>query len=177
MDALNISASSLRNHRVVEHRALFILARLRGTRARTRTNTRRRNHVKGGYRFLKVCSGQAQNDRERWLRFVGSCATGPVGSLTWKESMRVRRDTRARSHGGSHRHTTRVYTLTREYAQITHRWLSYQVVVCNFARHGHSTDPIVCSFEERLERLSRLRIPRSRTSTTADAHWTVNLNF
>lgn len=36
---------------------------------------------KGSYRFSKVCSGQAQNDRERWLvRFVGSCATGPVGS-------------------------------------------------------------------------------------------------
>lgn len=53
------------------------------------------NHEKGSYRFLTVCSGQTQNDRERWLRFVGSCATGPVGSFTWKVC--VHSWTRARS--------------------------------------------------------------------------------
>ena len=48
---------------------------------RTHALAYRNKDEKGSYRFSKVCSGQAQNDRERWLvRFVGSCATGPVGS-------------------------------------------------------------------------------------------------
>ena len=164
--------ASLRNHRVVEHQVLFILARMhareREERVLSHTHTHTHDHgTRPRKRELQVFEGLFWSGPKRSRALASVCRFVCHGAsrLPYVEGKYTCTSWHARAN--SYRLTTWVYALTHEYAEITRTKLSYRLqFAILFGK---------ISFEESLERLSRLYIPR--TSITADAHWTVNLNF
>lgn len=116
----------------------------------------RNKDEKGSYRFSKVCSGQARNDRERWLvRFVGSCATGPVGSPLRGKYWCARANRPTLATG------PRASLHVNPFAQIA-RTNRPTVAFCNFIHTMPSPNPICAPsrniFPKILPRLSILSV-------------------